>query len=747
MPLSVGQIINNRYRIVKLLGQGGFGAVYQAWDTTFEAPCAVKENNETSDAAQRQFSREARLLHNLRHPNLPQVKDYFIISGQGQYLVMDFVEGEDLDEMLVKAGESLPVPQSLDWIGQVCDALMYLHSQNPPVIHRDIKPSNIKVTSQGKAMLVDFGIAKTFDPSLRTTMGARAVTPGYSPPEQYGTGTTDAQSDIYALGATLYTLLTGKRPSDSVDVMTHCAPSPPPVHALNPTISLDLSKALEKAMALDRAQRWQNVAAFKQALLQSSMPESVAAGWKRGTSLDGKVLVQPNRRHTQTVPMEITSPVSSKKTAPWIGLAGFGIFVLVGAIAIGLAIWSLTSGGLTSVLGPPIATRTNISTNQVVIETAISNTQAPLGRGIIKVASQSPLSGGQSAIGVDIKNGAELAMEQLKKPLEDMGFKVELAAFDDQANPSIGVANAKNIVSDPAILCVVGHYNSGVQIPSSEVYHISNLANVSPANTNPKVTDRGYLEVSRIVGRDDVQGVVAAQFAISKGARSAYVIHDKTAYGQGIAEFFKGEFEKSGQVVGFEGTEEKVNFDSILASLITANSDVVLFGGIYDQSATLFKQAREKGFLGMLLSDDGFDSPEAINFGGPVLLNGGGLFYTTVTGSVKLYPGTAKFQTDFKAQYGSDPKPFAAHGYDSMAICLKAIEDAAKAAGNKMPTRLAVAKAVRAIKDFPGITGTINFNAKGDLVIAKYFVIQVISADPAKWNDNKIDQSLDIAPP
>lgn len=141
------------------------------------------------------------------------------------------------------------------------------------------------------------------------------------------------------------------------------------------------------------------------------------------------------------------------------------------------------------------------------------------GGGTIKVATQSPLSGGQSAIGVDIKNGAELAMEQLKKPLEDMGFKVELAAFDDQANPDNGVANAKNIVADPAVLCVVGHYNSGVQIPSSEVYHASNLANVSPANTNPKVTDRGYLEVSRIVGRDDVQGVVAAQFAASKGAK------------------------------------------------------------------------------------------------------------------------------------------------------------------------------------------------------------------------------------
>jgi len=366
----------------------------------------------------------------------------------------------------------------------------------------------------------------------------------------------------------------------------------------------------------------------------------------------------------------------------------------------------------------------------------------------IKIATQSPLSGGQSAIGVDIKNGAELALEQLKGPLEAMGFKVELAPFDDQANPDNGVANAKNIVADPAILCIVGHYNSGVQIPSSEVYHTSQLANVSPANTNPKVTDRGYPEVSRIVGRDDVQGVVAAQFAFEQGMKSAYVIHDKTAYGQGIAEFFNREAETKGMsVLGFEGTEEKANFDALLAPLIAANPDVVFFGGIYDQASVFFKQAREKGYMGMFLSDDGYDSPEAINIGGPSLLEGGGLFYTTVAGPAKLYPGTAKFQTDFKAKYGADPKPFAAQGYDSMALCLKAIENAAKEAGNKTPTRDAVVKAVRALTDFPGITGTINFNAKGDLTTAKYFVIQVTSADPAMWNDNTIAKTLDIAPP
>ena len=373
---------------------------------------------------------------------------------------------------------------------------------------------------------------------------------------------------------------------------------------------------------------------------------------------------------------------------------------------------------------------------------------APSGPVVIKIASQSPLSGGQSSIGVDIKNGAELALTQLGGPLKEMGYEVQLAPYDDQANPDTGVANAKQIVADPSILCVVGHYNSGVQIPSSEVYHSSKLANVSPANTNPKVTDRGYVEVSRIVGRDDMQGAVGAQFAQSKGITSVYILHDKTAYGQGIAEFFKREAETLGiKVLGFEGTEEKANFDALITPVLSAKPEMVYFGGMFDQISVFIKQARQKGYTGMFMSDDGFDSPEAASIAGKTLIDGTGTYYSTVAGPAKLYPGTAKFQEDFKAKYNSDPKPFAAQGYDSMGICLKAIEEAVKANGNKLPTREQVSTAVRALKDYAGITGTINFNAKGDLTKAKYFVIQVVSEDPEKWADNKIDQTLELEPP
>jgi len=267
MPLSAGQILNNRYRIVKLLGQGGFGAVYRAWDMNLDVPCAVKENLEVSQTAQTQFRREASLLATLNHPNLPRVTDHFFIPNQGQYLVMDFIEGDDLKTMLEKAGGPLPEGQVLPWIAQVCDALTYLHNQQPPVIHRDIKPANIRITSKGRAVLVDFGIAKIYDANLATTQGARAITPGFSPQEQYGQGHTDERSDVYALGATLYTLLTGEVPVESVQRISRPMTEPATV---NPSISPAVESAILRAMESSPAERFQTMAGFKAALQPAS---------------------------------------------------------------------------------------------------------------------------------------------------------------------------------------------------------------------------------------------------------------------------------------------------------------------------------------------------------------------------------------------------------------------------------------------------------------------------------------------
>ncbi|MBM4425043.1 MAG: serine/threonine protein kinase [Chloroflexi bacterium] len=264
MSLKPGQLLNDRYRIDALLAQGGMSAVYDAFDTRLNVRCAIKENLLFTEASTRQFEREAKMLAALRHLNLPRVTDHFIVAGQGQYLVMDFIEGEDLNQRLKRLGP-LPEADVLRWADDVLGALAYLHKRN--IIHRDIKPNNIKIAPEGGAVLVDFGIAKELidDTGAMTTTGARGLTPGFAPPEQYGTGRTDARSDIYAFGATLYTLLTGGPPADALSRMTKPEKFAPLArHPIK--VSGALAQGIDRALELDADERWPGAEAMRSAL-------------------------------------------------------------------------------------------------------------------------------------------------------------------------------------------------------------------------------------------------------------------------------------------------------------------------------------------------------------------------------------------------------------------------------------------------------------------------------------------------
>lgn len=326
VALSSGTMLQGRYRIEGELGRGGFGAVYRAWDSNLNKPCALKENLDISPEAQRQFEREATVLARLTHPHLPRVTDHFTITGQGQYLVMDYVDGEDLASLVQRQG-TLPVEQALVWVSQVADALEYLHNQRPAVVHRDIKPANIRITTDKKAVLVDFGLVKLYDPRLRTTLGARAVTPGYAPPEQYGRSSTDARTDIYALGATLYTLLTGQEPLESVQRMTggHMRP----VDQVNPQISSQVTHAVDRAMQLSPERRCQSAEEFKTAL---QVPATVAVQ-----------AVHPSSYQRPAAQAPATSPprLWSKPGIIFFGVAG----ILVLCLGLMLALGSSYIGG------------------------------------------------------------------------------------------------------------------------------------------------------------------------------------------------------------------------------------------------------------------------------------------------------------------------------------------------------------------------------------------------------------------
>lgn len=268
MTLDKNSLLNDRYRILEILGQGGMGAVYHARDENLGMDVAVKENLFTSEEYSRQFRREAVILATMRHPNLPRVIDHFEIATQGQYMVMDFIEGEDLRQRMDRVG-SLPDEEVIIIGAAICDALDYLHTRKPIILHRDIKPGNIKINPEGQVYLVDFGLAKIVKGSQVTTTGARAMTPGYSSPEQYGTARTDERSDVYSLGATLYAALTNTIPEDGLARAMDQADLTP-IRKRNPRVSRKAATAVEKALEVHPEDRYQTANEFKAALLQSS---------------------------------------------------------------------------------------------------------------------------------------------------------------------------------------------------------------------------------------------------------------------------------------------------------------------------------------------------------------------------------------------------------------------------------------------------------------------------------------------
>jgi len=280
--LPVGTVLRDRFEITELIGQGGMGAVYKAADQRLTGRlCAIKEilpnllgYQDDPQAYQEQFFQEASTLARLDHPNLPKVSDYFSEGGR-EYLVMDFVPGRDLREIITESkrrGEFLTEEQVQDWAQQLCSALIYLHSRTPPVVHRDIKPSNIKLMPSGHIKLVDFGLVKllTPDDSRTVTVVQGRGTVQYTPLEQYGgdTGYTDTRSDIYALGATLYELLTLRAPVDARQRFLQPASLPLP-RTINPAITATTERAIIAAMAMHPDDRPASVEDFSDMLFSS----------------------------------------------------------------------------------------------------------------------------------------------------------------------------------------------------------------------------------------------------------------------------------------------------------------------------------------------------------------------------------------------------------------------------------------------------------------------------------------------
>jgi hypothetical protein len=279
--LTPETILQGRYRIIRQLGQGGMGAVYEAIDQRLDTTVALKETLFSEERLRKQFEREARLLARLHHPALPRVSDHFS-EADGQFLVMQFIPGDDLSEMMTRKRGPFPADQVLTWADQLLDALDYLHTQDPQIVHRDIKPQNLKLTSRGQIILLDFGLAKgqAGDISRVTTSASIfGYTPNYAPLEQIQGLGTDSRSDLYSLGATLYHLITGVKPPDALTraaALVNGQSDPlQPASVANPTVARELDEVFGKAMAQNREQRYATAADMRRSLHESEQATTV----------------------------------------------------------------------------------------------------------------------------------------------------------------------------------------------------------------------------------------------------------------------------------------------------------------------------------------------------------------------------------------------------------------------------------------------------------------------------------------
>jgi len=330
MELTSDTLLHERYKIVRKLGQGGMGAVYEAYDTTLETKVAVKCNFSPAQESVEQFLQEARLLAALKHPNLPRVTDYFVI-GSEQYLVMDFIPGKDLNER-IKADGAFELDEVLSLSEKLCDALAYLHRQNPPVIHRDVKPANIKITPEGNVFLVDFGIAKASGSAQETASGASGYTPGFAPPEQYGQGRTGGFSDQFSLAATIYTLLATIKPADSIERLMGKS-TLIPIQELSKNVKPNVADALSKALALKPENRFASILDFRKALMDPTFKLSEIE--RQATSAN---ITQRNPRKEDSQSLTgatiLVGEKKKRKVKGWV----IGLIISAGVLCIGLIV-------------------------------------------------------------------------------------------------------------------------------------------------------------------------------------------------------------------------------------------------------------------------------------------------------------------------------------------------------------------------------------------------------------------------
>ncbi|MCX5008934.1 bifunctional serine/threonine-protein kinase/ABC transporter substrate-binding protein [Streptomyces sp. NBC_00638] len=767
------ELIADRYQLVERIGQGGMGRVWRGLDQQlFGREVAIKEilfppGMDEDDRAMllRRFTGEARAAVTLSHPGIITIHDVAEHHG-APVIVMEFIRGQSLAAAIRREGR-LPVRRVAEIGAAMLDALAEAHGAR--IVHRDIKPDNVLLTKD-RVVLTDFGIAHLADATTKLSHSGIVIgTPQYMPPEQLEGKRPTPANDLWALGATLYHAVEGQPPFEAeglhaLAVAVFTRPYRPPVHAgpLAPVLEALLTKDPEQRVGATEA------AGMLASVLRSfPAQEDPAATREPGpeperdpapepapdtATRQAPPLTPPKPRtpptpHKPTVLDSRAAPVDPRRPAPDrptgpppepVPVPPTEDLVSLGTTAkverdepASVKARALTRRSV--VLGATLAT---LAAGSVLTWTLSGEDETPRGGGAagsgatasavtVVIGVDAPLSGGLSAMGLGIRNSADLAVRTANEKGYVPGVKFEIKALDDAADPAKGALNAARFVSDAKVLGVVGPLNSGTARTLVAPLAQADLVNVSPGNTDPALTlgpdwaagtkSRPYDTYFRTVGTDVDQGPFAARYLHAEaGKRKVYVIDDKSVYGSGLTSGFRAEFEKlGGTVVGTEQVDPaQREFSGLAAKVRASGADSVYFGGYYDSAGPLSKQLKQAGVGIPLMGGDGIfdqqfltsgpkaDGDLAVNIGVPAEHEAGG----------------ADFLAGYrKAGYSEAAGWYGPYAYDATWSLIEAVKSLVTANGGTLP-RDARAKMPPAVSrlSFDGVTGRVAFDGYGD---------------------------------
>ncbi|MCX5402422.1 ABC transporter substrate-binding protein [Streptomyces sp. NBC_00335] len=793
MTEQKSELIAGRYQLVEAIGQGGMGRVWRGLDQQlFGREVAIKEilfpvglGDGERATLLRRFTGEARAAVTLSHPGIITIHD--VVEHHGApVIVMEFIRGRSLAAAIREQGR-LPVRRVAEIGAAMLGALTEAHGAR--IIHRDIKPDNVLLTKD-RVVLTDFGIAHLADATTKLSQSGTVIgTPHYMPPEQLEGKRPTPANDLWALGATLYHAVEGRPPFEAdglhaLAVAVFTRPHRPPAHAgpLAPLLDALLTK--DPAQRIGAAEAAELLASALQSSpsregttdeADSGRPESAPVPdaatehaptpTKRETELPSSApLPTPTAVEPAHVPDTSRPPVPERPTTPPVAVPSAEDVISLGwtdrqgreegastrrraltrrSAVLGMAMVTLAAG---SVLTWKL-TRGNPPGGGT---TGGGSTASPI---TVVIGVDAPLSGGGdlSAMGVGMKNSADLAVRTSNRTGHVPGVNFEIKALDDEATPAKGGPNATQFVDDEKVLGVVGPLTSGVAKTMAQPLGQANLVNVSPSNTDPVLTlgpdwakgskSRPYKTYFRTVATDVDQGPFAARYLHGEaGKRKLYVIGDGSAYGTGLASGFGSAFAKlGGTVVGTDQIDPAQDDFSYLAPQIRASgADAVYFGGYYDAAGPLSQQLKQAGVSVPLMGGDGMFDQQ---------------FLTTntkaegdlATGLGVPTEGLAKGQ-DFldryqEAGYSEAAGSYGPSAYDATWAVIEAVKALVEDNGGALPAgaRAKMSQAVSGLA-FDGVTGRVAFDEYGDTVNRQ---LTVYSVKGGSWTTVKSGPAAD----